>query len=148
MNKQLYLPRITLNSEKLIAVVIVIVVLVVYLCILRHSDTMTTTSPDWPAWFWRQSARFCKENFDSYQWNCNDYFLLFPYRNHPNRDTKLIAILRGQYHKTLTALVENIFGTGLRRCTTPPNTKDIFSQPAINILWYCHLKYNNNLSLL
>ena len=32
-----------------------------------------------------------------------------------DRETKLIAILRRQYHIILTALGENIFGIGLRR---------------------------------
>ena len=28
----------------------------------------------------------------------------------------------------------------LRRFATPPNTEYIFSQLAVNIMWYCHLK--------
>ena len=50
-----------------------------------------------------------------------------------DRDTKLIAILRRQYHIILTALGENIFRIGLRRFATPPNTEYIFSQLAVNI---------------
>ena len=65
-----------------------------------------------------------------------------------DRDTKLIAILRRQYHIILTALGENIFHIGLRRVATPPNTEYIFSQLAVNIMWYCRLKsqlvYRNN----
>ena len=57
-----------------------------------------------------------------------------------DRDTKLIAILRRQYHIILTALGENIFRIGLRRFATPPNTEYIFSQLAVNIMWYCRLK--------
>ena len=55
-------------------------------------------------------------------------------------DTKQIAILRQQYHIILTALGENIFRIGLRRFVTPPNTEYIFSQLAVNIMWYCRLK--------
>ena len=54
-----------------------------------------------------------------------------------DRDTKLIAILRRQYHIILTALGENIFRIGLRRFATP---EYIFSQLALNIMWYCRLK--------
>ena len=54
-----------------------------------------------------------------------------------DRDTKLIAILRRQYHIILTALGENIFRIGF---ATPPNTEYIFSQLAVNIMWYCRLK--------
>ena len=50
-----------------------------------------------------------------------------------DRDTKLIAILRRQYHIILTALGENIFRIGLRRFATLPNTEYIFSQLAVNI---------------
>ena len=57
-----------------------------------------------------------------------------------DRDTKLIAILRRQYHIILTALGENIFRIGLRRFATPPNTEYIFSQLAVNIMWYGRLK--------
>ena len=57
-----------------------------------------------------------------------------------DRDTKLIAILRRQYHIILTALGENIFRIGLRRFATPPYTEYIFSQLAVNIMWYCRLK--------
>ena len=57
-----------------------------------------------------------------------------------DRDTKLIAILRRQYNIILTALGENIFRIGLRRFATPPNTEYIFSQLAVNIMWYCCLK--------
>ena len=57
-----------------------------------------------------------------------------------DRDTKLIAILRRQYHIVLTALGENIFRIGLRRFATPPTTEYIFSQLAVNIMWYCRLK--------
>ena len=58
-----------------------------------------------------------------------------------DRDTKLIAILRRQYHIILPALGENIFCIGLRRFATPPtppitNTEYIFSQLAVNIMWY------------
>ena len=65
-----------------------------------------------------------------------------------DRDTKLIAILRRQYHIILTALRENIFCIGQRRFATPPNTEYIFAQLAVNIMWYCRLKiaislYNN-----
>ena len=52
-----------------------------------------------------------------------------------DRDTKLIAILRRQYHIILTALGENIFRIGLRRFATPPNTEYIFSQLAVNMYW-------------
>ena len=48
-----------------------------------------------------------------------------------DRDTKLIAILRRQYHIILTALGENIFRI---------NTEYIFCQLAVNIMWYCRLK--------
>ena len=64
-----------------------------------------------------------------------------------DRDTKQIAILRRQYHIILTALGENIFRIGLRRFATPPNTEYIFSQLAVNIIWYCRLK-NRNLFLV
>ena len=57
-----------------------------------------------------------------------------------DRDTKLITILRRQYHIILTALSENIFRIGLRRFATPPNTEYIFSQLAVNIMWACRLK--------
>ena len=50
-----------------------------------------------------------------------------------DRDTKLIAIWRRQYHIILTMLGENIFRIGLRRFATPPNTEYIFSQLAVNI---------------
>ena len=56
------------------------------------------------------------------------------------RDTKLIAILRWQYHIILTALGENIFRIGLRLFATQPNTEYIFSQLAVNIMWNCRLK--------
>ena len=52
-----------------------------------------------------------------------------------DRDTKLIAILRRQYHIILTALGENIFRIGLRRFATPPNTEYIFSQLVYNITY-------------
>ena len=55
-----------------------------------------------------------------------------------DRDTKLIAILRRQYHIILTALGENIFRIG--RSPTEPNTEYIFSRLAVNIVWYCRLK--------
>ena len=60
-----------------------------------------------------------------------------------DRDTKLIAILRLQYHIILTALGENIFRIGLRRFATPPNTEYIFSQLAVNmygLLTKCEVK--------
>ena len=47
-----------------------------------------------------------------------------------DRDTKLIAILRRQYHIILTALGENIFRIGRSREATEPNTEYIFSQLA------------------
>ena len=50
-----------------------------------------------------------------------------------DRDSKLIAILRRQYHIILTALGENIFRIGQSR-------EYIFSQLAVNIMWYCRLK--------
>ena len=40
-----------------------------------------------------------------------------------DRDTKLIAILRRQYHIILTALGENIFRIGRSREATEPNTE-------------------------
>ena len=57
-----------------------------------------------------------------------------------DRDTKQIAILRRQYHIILTALGDFIFRIELRRFATPPNTEYIFSQLAVNIIWYCRLK--------
>ena len=42
-----------------------------------------------------------------------------------DRDTKLIAILRRQYHIILTALGENIFRIGRSREATEPNTEYI-----------------------
>ena len=51
-----------------------------------------------------------------------------------DRDTKLIAILRRQYHIILTAFWENIFRTGRSREATEPNTEYIFSQLAVNII--------------
>ena len=57
-----------------------------------------------------------------------------------DRDTKLIAILRWQYHIILTALGENIFRIGRSREATEPNTEYIFSQLAVNMMWYCRLK--------
>ena len=50
-----------------------------------------------------------------------------------DRDTKLIAIFRRQYHIILSALEENLFHIGLRRFATSPNTEYIFSQLAVNI---------------
>ena len=46
------------------------------------------------------------------------------------------------YHIILTASWEKIyiFRIGLRRFATPPNTEYIFSQLAVNIMWYCRLK--------
>ena len=35
---------------------------------------------------------------------------------------------------------ENIFRIGLRRLATSPNTEYIFSQLAVNIMWYCRLE--------
>ena len=57
-----------------------------------------------------------------------------------DRDTKQIAIFRRQYHIILTALGENIFRIGRSREATEPNTEYIFSQLAVNIMWYCRLK--------
>ena len=57
-----------------------------------------------------------------------------------DRDTKQIAILRRQYHILLTALEVNIFRIGRSRLETEPNTEYIFSQLAVNIMWYCRLK--------
>ena len=60
-----------------------------------------------------------------------------------DRDTKLIAILRRQYHIILTALGENIFRIGLRRFATLPNTECIFCQLAVNmygLLTKCEVK--------
>ena len=53
-----------------------------------------------------------------------------------DRDTKLIVILRRQYHIILTALGENIFCIGPSR----EATEYIFSQLAVNIMWYCRLE--------
>ena len=56
-----------------------------------------------------------------------------------DRDTKLIAILRRQYHIILKALGKNKFRITLRRFATPPNAEYIFSQLAVKIMWYCRL---------
>ena len=40
----------------------------------------------------------------------------------------------------LTALGENLFRIGLRQFAIWPNTEYIFSQLAVNIMWYCCLK--------
>ena len=57
-----------------------------------------------------------------------------------DRDTKQIAIFRRQYLIILTALGENIFRIGRSREATEPNMEYIFSQLAVNIMWYCRLK--------